>query len=208
MPKPRATHTTAPHLLGATKSSWGQPPSMLALPLHPPQLLIAPCQQLISESEVKGLQQSAVPAPSRGHHCTSRARGTQAGGLRDLCQQWAVYTNRAAQRAHAHALSPGRSLGMGRGRGGPDMDMQCLCQSSQPGQEQAGHGRGRLASGKGTVPQLPSLQRAGLGMADNAAVPGRLQGTPWLCSGPQEGWRTSPGSGDGSKGKELFHRWF
>lgn len=65
---------------------------------------------------------------------------------------------------------------MRKGRGG--LDMLCLCQSSQPGEEQAGDGRVRLASGKGTVPQLPSLQRAGLGMADNAAVPGRLQGTP------------------------------
>lgn len=72
----------------------------------------------------------------------------------------------------------------------------------------AGDGRVRLASGKGTVPQLPSLQRPGLGMADNAVVPGGLQDTPWPCSGPQEGWRTSTGSGDESKGKELFHQWF
>lgn len=83
----------------------------------------------------------------------------------------------------------------------------CVSPLSQR-RNRAGDGRVRLASGKGTVPQLPSLQRLGLGMADNAVVPGRLQGTPWLCSGPQESWRTSPGSGDGSKGKELFHHWF
>lgn len=212
MPKLRATYPSSSDPLavcpGATKSSWGQSPvaRMLALPLHPPQPLITACQQLISQSEVKGLQQSAVPAPSPGHRCTSTARGTQAGGLRDLCQQWAVYTNTAAKRARVHALSPGRSLGMGKGRAEPDR--RCLCQPSQPQEDRAGDGRVRLASGKGTVPQLPSLQGAGLGMADNAVVPGGLQGTPWLCSGPQEGRRTSPGSGDGSKGKELFHRWF
>lgn len=64
----------------------------------------------------------------------------------------------------------------------------CVSPLSQR-RNRAGDGRVRLASGKGTVPQLPFLQRPGLGMADNAVVPGRLQGTPWLCSGPQEGWR-------------------
>ena len=54
--------------------------------------LVAPCQQLISQSGGKGLQQSAVPAPSLGSHCTSTVCGTEWGikgsvSIADQCIQ-------------------------------------------------------------------------------------------------------------------------
>lgn len=142
---------------------------MLALPLQPPQ----PPDNTLSAADqrVRGKRASAKCSASTQPWPPLYKHGLwdTGGGIKRSVSAVGLCTQTQRLKGLMFRLCPqGGHWGWERVLEGRTCSV-CVSALSQR-RSRAGDGRMRLAAGKGTVPQLPSLQRRGLGMADNAVV--------------------------------------